>query len=248
MCRRKILYKVTGIYKHTHHLWQNVRQRCSHNVQSVNVKGACELMPATVNVKMPQILSGLSWLQRTWGLNMLLIKSCCKGTLTLQIIIGIRRKILEMNLISCIINIWVYVCLTSVWRHLKCCYYSFSVFKSYSNHHALFFMLRGTGVRRQSDDVLVNTKEPFGLGKSHSPDEVKAFQHHAWSNSCLVTENKEILMYSLMNCGGNPAYGEGAELYPCVGWEVLTKTGFAGRSSHIWCKGKILKSLLITEW
>lgn len=55
-------------------------------------------------------------------------------------------------------------------------------------------MFRGKGVGRQIEDVLVNTElgneEPFGLAKSHSPDEVKAFQHNVWGNSCLVTENK----------------------------------------------------------
>ena len=92
---------------------------------------------------------------------------------------------------------------------------------------------------RQIEKVLLNTElrnqEHFGLAESHLPDEVEVlFQHHVWSNYCLVTENKaELLMYSLMSCRAVPAGGEGAGLYPCVCGEALTKPGFAGRTSHI---------------
>jgi len=96
------------------------------------------------------------------------------------------------------------------------------------------------------NNALGNQKH-FALAESHSPEEVEVCQHHVWSNFCLVTENKsELLMYSLVSRGPDPAGGEGAGLYPCVCWEVLTKPGFAGRTSHIWLEGKVLKLLLIT--
>lgn len=43
-------------------------------------------------------------------------------------------------------------------KGLKCCYYRLVGFKSYSNHYALLFMFRGTGVKRQIEDVLVRTE------------------------------------------------------------------------------------------